>query len=101
MVASGRRDFLYGASATLLTPPPGGALLGGTSIGAAAKSGNPEAARLYVAWITSASVARKTALGGTSPARISLFKDPELVQRHPHYPPVLAALTGETLDTSR
>jgi multiple sugar transport system substrate-binding protein len=79
-----------------MTPPPGGALLGGTSIGIPAKARNPEAARLYVAWITSAAVAKKTALGGTPPARISLLKDPELVQRHPHYPTVLAALTGDT-----
>lgn len=79
-----------------MTPPPGGALLGGTSIGVPAKAKNPEAARLYVAWLTSKSVAKSTALGGTPPARISLFKDPELVQRHPHYPRVLAALTGET-----
>jgi multiple sugar transport system substrate-binding protein len=79
-----------------MTPPPGGSLLGGNSIGVNAKSKNPEAARLYIAWLTSRAVAKRTAIGGTPPARISLFKDPELVQRYPHYPTVLTALTGET-----
>ena len=72
-----------------MTPPPGGSLLGGNSIGVNAKSKNPEAARLYIAWLTSRAVAKRTAIGGTPPARISLFKDPELVQRYPHYPTVL------------
>ena len=79
-----------------MTPPPGGSLLGGNSIGVNAKSKNPEAARLYIAWLTSKAVAKRTAIGGTPPARISLFRDPELVQRYPHYPTVLTALTGET-----
>jgi multiple sugar transport system substrate-binding protein len=79
-----------------MTPPPVGALLGGTSIGVNAKAKNPEAARLYVAWLTSKEVVKRTAVGGTPPARLSILQDPELVQRFPHYPRVLAALTGET-----
>jgi multiple sugar transport system substrate-binding protein len=79
-----------------MMPPPGGALLGGNTLGVNAKSKNPEAARLYVAWLTSRAVARRTAFGGTPPARLSVLKDPELVQKFPHYPTVLTALNGET-----
>ncbi|MBI3707020.1 MAG: extracellular solute-binding protein [Proteobacteria bacterium] len=79
-----------------MVSPPGGSLLGGTSIGVNAKSTNLDAAKMYVAWMTSKDTVRRTALVGTPPARLSILQDPELVQRFPHYPRVLAALTGET-----
>jgi multiple sugar transport system substrate-binding protein len=76
--------------------PPSGALLGGTSIGVNGKAKNPEAARLYVAWLTSKAIAKRNAENGLSPARLSLLGDPELVAKNPHYPAVRAAFTGET-----
>jgi len=71
-------------------------LLGGTSIGINAKSRNLEAARLYLAWLTSRDVARRTAAGGLSPARLSLLGDPELSARFVHYAAVKAAFSGDT-----
>ena len=79
-----------------IAQPPGGALLGGTSIGINAKAKHPEAARLYLAWLTSREVVRRTALGGTPPARLSVLADPELASRYPHLPAVRTAMLGET-----
>lgn len=79
-----------------IAPPPGGALLGGTSIGINAKAKNPEAARLYLAWLTSREVVKRTALGGTPPARLSVLADPELAARYPYLPAVRTAMLGET-----
>ncbi|MFI5015390.1 MAG: ABC transporter substrate-binding protein [Hyphomicrobiales bacterium] len=79
-----------------LAPPPGGALLGGTSIGINAKSTQPEAARLYLAWLTSPDTVKRTAFGGTSPARISALSDAALIERYPHYPAVRTAMIGPT-----
>jgi multiple sugar transport system substrate-binding protein len=76
--------------------PPGGALLGGTSIGVNAKAKNPEAARLYVAWLTSKAVVRRTAAVGTSPARLSVLQDAALGTKFPHYPALARAFSGET-----
>ncbi|MBI1773943.1 MAG: extracellular solute-binding protein [Proteobacteria bacterium] len=79
-----------------ITPPPGGSLLGGTSIGINAKSTQPEAARLYLAWLTSQATVKRTAFGGTSPARLSALSDAGLIQRFPHYPAVQTAMLGDT-----
>ena len=79
-----------------LAPPPGGSLLGGTSIGVNAKSSKAEAARLYVLWITSPDVVRRTAMSGTAPARLSALGDPALVAKYPYFPDVKAAMLGET-----
>ena len=79
-----------------ITPPPGGSLLGGTSIGVNAHSRHPEAARLYTAWITSPAVVKITAAGGCPPARLSAWSDPALVAKFPHFPAVKAAMLGET-----
>jgi multiple sugar transport system substrate-binding protein len=79
-----------------IVQPPGGALLGGTSIGVNAKARNPEAARLYLAWLTSRDVVKRTALGGTPPARLSVLADPELAARYPYWPAVRTAMLGET-----
>jgi multiple sugar transport system substrate-binding protein len=79
-----------------MAPPPGGALLGGTSIGINAKSKHPEAARLYVAWTTSEAIVRRAALSGTAPARISVLSDPALVARNAHFPAVKEAMLGNT-----
>jgi multiple sugar transport system substrate-binding protein len=79
-----------------IASPPGGALLGGTGIGVNAKARQPEAARLYVAWLTSQAVTRRNAAQGTTSPRISTLSDPELVARYPFYPAVKAAMIGET-----
>ena len=79
-----------------LAPPPGGALLGGTSIGVNAKSTKAEAARLYVLWITSQEIVRRTAMSGTAPARLSALSDPALVAKYPYFPDVKAAMLGDT-----
>jgi multiple sugar transport system substrate-binding protein len=79
-----------------MTPPPGGALLGGTSIGVNAKAKQAEAARLYVAWLTSPEIVRRNAANGTAPARISALSDPALIQKFPHYPEVRTAMLGDT-----
>jgi hypothetical protein len=79
-----------------LAPPPGGSLLGGTSIGVDAKSSKAEAARLYVLWITSPEIVRRTAMAGTAPARLSALGDAALVAKYPYFPDVKAALLGET-----
>jgi multiple sugar transport system substrate-binding protein len=76
--------------------PPGGTLLGGTSIGVNAKSKNPEAARLYVAWLASNSIVQRTAAVGTSPARLSVLQDAALGAKFPHYPALARAFSGET-----
>ena len=79
-----------------MAPPPGGSLLGGTSIGVNAKSTQPEAARLYVSWLCSRETVRETAMGGTSPARLSALDDPTLIAKYPHFPGVKTAMLGET-----
>ena len=79
-----------------LAQPPGGALLGGTSIGINAKAKNPEAARLYLAWLTSRDVVARTAMGGTPPARLSVLSNPDVVARYPYMPAVRKAMLGET-----
>jgi multiple sugar transport system substrate-binding protein len=79
-----------------MAPPPGGALLGGTSIGINARSKQGEAARLYVAWLTSQEIVTRNAANGTSPARLSALSDSALVAKYPHYPAVKAALLGDT-----
>ena len=79
-----------------IAQPPGGAMLDGTSIGINAKARNPEAARLYLAWLTSREVVKRNALGGTPPARLSALNDPELTARYPYLPTVGTAMLGET-----
>ena len=79
-----------------IAPPPGGSLLGGTSIGVNAHARHPEAARLYVAWVTSPDVVKITAVGGCPPARLSAWSDPALVAKFPHFPQVKAAMLGDT-----
>ncbi len=76
--------------------PPGGALLGGTSIGVNAKAKNPEAARLYVAWLTSKAIVQRTAAVGTSPARLSVLQDAALGAKFTHYPALAKAFSAET-----
>lgn len=76
--------------------PPGGALLGGTSVGVNAKAKNPEAARLYVAWLTSKAIVQRTAAVGTSPARLSVLKDAALGAKYPHYQALAQAFSAET-----
>ena len=79
-----------------LAPPPGGSLLGGTSIGVNAKTTKAEAAKLYVLWLTSKEVVLRTAMSGTAPARLSALSDPAQVAKDPYFPNVKAAMLGDT-----
>ena len=84
------------AGSFAVAPPPGGALLGGTSIGVNANSKHLDAAKLYVAWLTSPDTVKQTAAAGCPPARLSAWSDPALVAKYPHFPAVKAAMTGDT-----
>lgn len=53
---------------------------GGSAIGLSRRSGNPEAAWIFLQWATSADVQARAALlgGGASPTRRSVFDDPRI-----------------------
>lgn len=73
---------------------PGGSLLGGHGVAVSAKSPNIEAAKLFVSWLGSKEIVRRTALNGGAPLRSSVLRDPELVAKYPFYPAVYAGLSG-------
>jgi ABC-type glycerol-3-phosphate transport system substrate-binding protein len=70
---------------------PEASLLGGWAVGVNDASPNKEAAALWAAWLTSAEVQRDA----PAPARISVLSDPALVEKRPHFPALLKALSGE------
>lgn len=70
---------------------PEASLLGGWAVGVNDSSANKEAAALWAAWLTSAEVQRTA----PAPARISVLSDPDLVATRPHFPALLAALSGD------
>jgi multiple sugar transport system substrate-binding protein len=70
---------------------PEASLLGGWAVGVNDASANKEAAALWAAWLTSAEVQRDA----PAPARISVLSDPTLVEKRPHFPALLKALSGE------
>jgi multiple sugar transport system substrate-binding protein len=70
---------------------PEASLLGGWAVGVNDASANKEAAALWAAWLTSKEVQRDA----PAPARISVLSDPSLVEKRPHFPALLKALSGE------
>ncbi len=79
-------------------PTPGAVLLGGWSLGVSAKSPSLDAAKLYIAWLTSKEVVNQTAAVTGQPCRISAFTNPALIAKFPQYPAVLAALEGPVVE---
>ena len=73
---------------------PQGALLGGWAVSVNAKSRHLDAAKLYVAWLTSREISQALAPITGQTARISSFQDKAAVQKFPVLPAVLAGLQG-------
>lgn len=70
------------------------ATLGGWGFGISAFSKKPEAAWKYIQFATSVESQRLAFLkGGIIPTRRSLFKDPEIIQKNPHYKQLYDVLT--------
>ncbi|MDJ0675757.1 MAG: ABC transporter substrate-binding protein [Calothrix sp. MO_167.B42] len=68
----------------------GGACLGTWGLGIAKTSKHPEEAWQAIKYLTSESVQRKFVLHtGFVPSRPSLFTDPQIVAKYPHYPQLL------------
>ena len=68
----------------------GGACLGGWGLGIAKSSKHPEAAWKAIQYFTSEATQRKFILKtGFVPSRKSLFTDPQIVAKYPHYPQLL------------
>lgn len=76
------------------TVPPQGSLLGGHGLGVNAKARNMKPAKLFLAWLTSKEIVRRTTMAGGAPVRMSALRDPELIARNPHFPAVATALQG-------
>ncbi len=68
----------------------GGACLGGWGLGISKSSRHPEEAWKAIQYFTSEKAQRKFILqSGFVPSRRSLFTDPEIVAKYPHYPQLL------------
>ncbi|MBD2775488.1 ABC transporter substrate-binding protein [Iningainema tapete] len=69
---------------------PGGACLGGWGLGIAKTSKHPEEAWKAIQYLTSEEAQRQLILNaGFVPSRRSLFTDPQIVAKYPHYPQLL------------
>ncbi len=81
-------------------PTPGAVLLGGWSARASAKSPSLDAAKLYIAWLTSKEVVNESpAWSPDSPAVFfSAFTNPALIAILPNIPLALAALEGPVVN---
>ncbi len=76
----------------------GGACLGGWGLGIAKSSKHPEAAWKAIQYFTSEEAQRKFILQtGFVPSRQSLFKDPQIVAKYPHYPELLQVVNKAVL----
>ena len=109
-VASGQsaQGFMWtGAFSTLLDPAksvvadglgygstPEAALLGGWAVSVNAKSKNLDAAKLFVAWLTSKEICGRLAPITGQPARVSAFREPEVQRKFPVLAKVLEGLQG-------
>jgi multiple sugar transport system substrate-binding protein len=109
-VASGQaaQGFMWtGAFSTLLdpaksvvadglgyAPTPEAALLGGWAVSVNAKSKHLDAAKLYVAWLTSKEIGLRLGPITGQPARISAFRSPAVLQKFPVLAAVLDGLQG-------
>jgi multiple sugar transport system substrate-binding protein len=86
------------AGSVAWSPTPEVSLLGGWSVGVNNRSPSQEAAKLFVAWMTSKELWQKGALQGWAPTRISILKDPAVLERNPAAPAVLAGLEGNVAE---
>ena len=76
----------------------GGACLGGWGLGIAKSSKHPEAAWKAIQYFTSEVAQRKFILQtGFVPSRESLFTDPQVVAKYPHYPQLLKVIKQAVL----
>jgi multiple sugar transport system substrate-binding protein len=76
----------------------GGACLGGWGLGIAKNSKHPEAAWKAIQYFTSEEAQRKLILqSGYVPSRRSLFTDPQIVAKYPHYPQLLQVVDRAVL----
>jgi len=72
------------------TSDTGGACLGGWGLGIAKSSKHPEEAWKAIQYFTSEEAQRQFVLNsGFVPSRRSLFTDPQIVAKYPHYPKLL------------
>ena len=73
-----------------IDPKSGAACLGGWGLGIAKSSRHPEEAWKAIQYFTSEEAQRRFILNaGFVPSRRSLFTDPEIVAKYPHYPQLL------------
>ena len=73
-----------------ITPNTGSACLGGWGLGIAKSSKHPEEAWKAIQYFTSEQAQRRFILNaGFVPSRRSLFTDPEIIAKYPHYPKLL------------
>jgi len=76
----------------------GGACLGGWGMGIAKSSRHPEAAWKAIQYFTSEEAQRRFILqSGFVPSRRSLFTDPEIVAKYPHFPQLLEVVQQAVL----
>ncbi|GEM_PF-78045 len=76
----------------------GGACLGGWALGISKSSKHPEEAWKAIKYFTSEAAQRKFILeAGFVPSRRSLFTDPEIVKKYPHYPTLLKVVEQAVL----
>ncbi|MDJ0736342.1 MAG: ABC transporter substrate-binding protein [Nostocaceae cyanobacterium] len=76
----------------------GGACLGGWGLGIAKSSKHPEAAWKAIKYFTSEETQRRFVLdAGFVPSRRSLFLDPQIVAKYPHYPELLKVVDQSVL----
>ena len=73
---------------------PQAVLLGGWGLTINATSKSLDAAKLFVAWVTSREISRQTALISGTPCRVSAFNDPAVVAKFPLMPAVLKGMSG-------
>jgi multiple sugar transport system substrate-binding protein len=77
---------------------PSGACQGGWGLGIAKNSPHPEAAWEVIEFFSSEESQRKFILAtGYVPSRKSLFNDPEIVAKYPHYPQLLEVVQSSAL----
>ncbi len=76
----------------------GGACLGGWGLGIAKSSKHPEEAWKAIKYLTSEETQRRLVLdAGFVPSRRSLFLDPQVVAKYPHYPQLLKVVEQAVL----
>ncbi len=76
----------------------GGSCLGGWGLGMSKTTAHPEQAWRVIQYMTSEETMRKIVLAtGLLPSYVSLFKDPAIVAKYPHFPQLLEAVQKSVL----